>query len=849
MAHRPARHCRTLSFSFLPSALALAVAQLGAVTPLLLTAGAAQAQAPAAPARSFDIPAGPLEDALNRFGQDAGLVLAFSPETVAGLRSAGLQGSHSVRSGLDALLQGTGVRALQQPNGVYVFQRQAAAAAPAAEAGAAAPTRSLAEIRVQARREASGTTEGTGSYTNQITSIASKSDQSFREIPQSVSVITRQLMDDKKVVDVEQALALTPGVIVADNSGRYFSRGFQVTSMQVDGGAPLALGAYTYQPQQEMAFYDRVEVMRGASGLLGGVGDPGGIINLVRKKPLAQRQIDVSLSAGSWDQRRTELDVTGPLNAERSVRGRAVLAYQDGNSYFDHVSLEKPSLYGVLEADLTPETLLTVGASYGKVKQTGDYGGLPRFADGRDLGLSGRTVFSNDWSYFHYKNQEVFAQLAHRFDNHWQLKLNATHAQTDQNRLWSSLSGPVNPQTLTGPLWRGGLLDSSNTQDSVDLNLGGPFSALGRRHELLLGLDWQRVRSHWQNLSFADSAQVGGNVFDPQPWTPQFGRYNLNLSERYAPWGQEQVGGYGVLRLNPTDRLHVIAGARLSRYEFTQTISNLLDAAGSTAPRSAKSFEESSKVTPYGGVIYDLNAQWSAYASYSSIFKPQALMMSGPLPGAPLAPIKGRSYEAGVKGELMDGKLNATFSVFNVERTGTAVLDTRYTATPSLWGAACCYLPQGKVTSQGFDVEVGGQLAAGWQVAAGYTFNETRDKTENKVFSSITPRHLLKLSTAYTLPGEWSRWRLGGSARVQSAQFVSGTVTGANGASQPYDFTQPGHAIWDLLLQYRIDPNWSLGLNVNNVLDKRYYQTVGTVFSGNMQGLPRNAMLTLRGKF
>lgn len=74
-------------------------------------------------------------------------------------------------------------------------------------------------------------------------------------------------------------------------------------------------------------------------------------------------------------------------------------------------------------------------------------------------------------------------------------------------------------------------------------------------------------------------------------------------------------------------------------------------------------------------------------------------------------------------------------------------------------------------------------------------------------------------------------------------------MTGANGASQPYDFTQPGHAIWDLLLQYRIDPNWSLGLNVNNVLDKRYYQTVGTVFSGNMQGLPRNAMLTLRGKF
>lgn len=847
MAHRPARHCRTLPHLLVPSAFALVMAQLGSAT-LLAAPGAAFAQA--ADSRSFQIPAGPLEDALNRFGQEAGLVLVFPPELMAGRTSPGLQGRHGARDGLALLLAGSGIRALQQPNGVYVFQAQPAATPGAAAApAAAAATLSLAEIRVQARRAASGTTEGTGSYTNQITSIASKTDQSFREIPQSVSVVTRQLLDDRKVVDVEQALALTPGVIVADNSGRYFSRGFQITSMQMDGGAPLALGAYTYQPQQEMAFYDRVEVMRGASGLLGGVGDPGGIINLVRKKPLAQPQIDVTLSAGSWSNLRSEIDATGPLNAERSVRGRAVLAYQDADSYFDYIGIEKPSLYGVLEADLTPDTLLTVGASYGKVKQTGDYGGLPRFTDGRSLGLPGNTTFSNPWSFFHYKNQEVFAQLAQRFDNHWQLKFNASHTQTDQNRLWSSLSGAVNAQTLAGPLWRGGALDSSNTQDVVDLHLSGPFSALGRKHELLLGLDWQRVRSHWQNLSFADSARVGGNVFDIQPWTPQFGQYNLALSERYAPWGQEQVGGYGVLRFNPTDRLHVIAGARVSRYEFTQTISNILDTAGTTTPRSAKSFEESAKVTPYGGVIYDLDAHWSAYVSYSSIFKPQALSMSGPLPGTPLDPIKGRSYEAGVKGELMDGKLNATFSIFNVERTGTAVLDTRYTATPSLWGAACCYLPQGKVTSQGFDVELGGQIAAGWQIAAGYTFNETRDKTENKVFSSITPRHLFKLATAYTLPGEWSRWRVGGTGRIQSAQFVSGTITGTNGTSQAYDFTQPGHAVWDLMAQYQIDPRWSLSLNVNNVLDKRYYQTVGTVFNGNMQGLPRNAMLTLRGKF
>ncbi|WP_027010354.1 TonB-dependent receptor [Comamonas sp. B-9] len=833
----------------IPSALALA---LSAILPPAAHAQA-QEQAPVAgqSAQAYAIPAGPLDMALTRFAKESGVLLSFTPDTTEGLRSPGLQGRHTVPEGLAALVAGTGLQAVQQASGSYLVVKKPASTtpAPAAAAAALAPERSLAEIRVTARRSANGTTEGTGSYTNQVTSIASKTDQSFREIPQSVSVVTRQLMDDKRVVDVEQALTLTPGVIVADNSGRYFSRGFQITSMQIDGGAPMALGAYTYQPQQDMGSYDRVEVMRGASGLLGGVGDPGGIINLVRKKPLAQRQVEVSQSLGSWGNQRTEVDATGSLTQDGRIRGRTVLSYQKGDSYFDYISQEKPSLYGVLEADLTADTLLTVGGSYGKVRQKGDYAGLPRFADGRSLGLPRSTAFSNPWAYFHYQNEEVFAQLEHRFDNHWKFKLNATHARTEQQRRWSTLSGAVDPQTLAGPVWRGGVLDSSNTQDMVDLNLSGPFSLLGRSHELLIGADWQRVRSHWQNMSFADSGTVGGNVFDIQPWNPAFDQFNLNLSERYGPWGQEQLGAYGVVRLHPTNKLHVIAGARLARYEFTQTMSDIIDTAGNTSPWSAKSFKQSAKLTPYGGVIYDLNPHWSAYVSYSSIFKPQALNLAGPQPGTPLNPIKGKSYEAGLKGELMDGRMNATFSVFNVERTGTAVLDERYAENYSLWGASCCYLPQGKVTSRGFDVEVGGEVSSGWQLAAGYTFNQTRDKTEGTVFSSITPKHLFKLSTVYTLPGALSNWRVGGSGRIQSTQYVSGAVTNSSGESQPYKFTQGGYATWDLMLQYRFDPTWTLSLNLNNVFDKTYYQTVSSVYNGNMQALPRNAMLTLNGKF
>jgi iron complex outermembrane receptor protein/outer membrane receptor for ferric coprogen and ferric-rhodotorulic acid len=486
-----------------------------------------------------------------------------------------------------------------------------------------------------------------------------------------------------------------------------------------------------------------------------------------------------------------------------------------------------------------------VGGSYGKQHENGDYAGLPRYTDGRSLGLPRSTNFTQPWAYYDYETKEFFAQLEHRFSNGWKAKLNASRVETELDRNWVYMGGAIHPQTLAGAVWRGGHIQSGNTQDMVDLSLGGTFGLMGRTHEVLVGMDWQRVDSFWQTGNFPGSGTVASNPFDPSVWTPSTDTY---FNTRYGPWGQKQVGGYGVLRLHPTDRLHVIVGARASRYDFAQAIWSM-DASGNRTPWSDTPFKEPTKVTPYGGVIYDLGGQWSAYASYASIFNPQALNMAGPPPGTPLPPVKGASYEAGLKGELMDGRLNATFSIFNVERTGSAAVDPNYETSNNRWSGNCCYIAQGKVTSRGFDMEVGGEVRPGWQLAAGYTFNNTRDHSTAKTYSSITPRHLLKLSTAYTLPGALSQWRVGGSATIQSTHYVSGTALSASGASVPFDFTQDGYALWNAMVQYRIDPRWTLTLNVNNLFDKTYYQTLGSTFSNNLYGAPRNAMLTLRGSF
>lgn len=191
------------------------------------------------------------------------------------------------------------------------------------------------------------------------------------------------------------------------------------------------------------------------------------------------------------------------------------------------------------------------------------------------------------------------------------------------------------------------------------------------------------------------------------------------------------------------------------------------------ALHSASRYSEPRKVTGYGGVIFDLTPHWSAYASYAEIYKPQALYRSVPMPGDSLKPVTGKSHERGVKGELANGAVNATFSVFHVERNGEAVSDPAYPPNTQLYSGRCCYLPKGKVTSRGVDMEVGGEVLPEWQLAAGYAYNNTRDESSGLPYSSITPRHLFKLSTAYALPGAWSQWSVGGNpacaARSMSA--------------------------------------------------------------------------------
>lgn len=840
----------------------LTPAACAALAALALVAGGswpapAHAQAPAAAAsgtlRPFQVPAGKLSAALAVFAADAGVSLSAPPALVEGKTTAGLHGHYTLEEGLQRLLAGTGLQAQPAGDGSYVLR-----AAPMVSAAPGSAT-TLDEVKVTAAAERHGASEGTGLYTAQSSTVGSKMGQSLREVPQSVSVVTRQQIEDMGLMTLTDTLKAMPGVtsyqfaMLDDGS---ISRGFEMGSanVRVDGAASVESG---YGIDNDMAFYDRVEVLRGADGLFGGNGEPGGVTNLVRKKPTRERQIIVQGQYGSDNFRRGDIDVSGPLNADGSLRGRAVLAHEQKNFFFDVADSKRTMAYGVLEADLTRDTTVTVGGS--TIQRDSSYQGygLPRASTGEDLRLPRTTYLSGANDRANKDLHAVFGQLAHRFNGDWRLDVALNLERTTQERYDHYFRGAPDLTTGAGTASAGtNVQQESGRNRSIDASLKGRFDLLGRQHDVVLGADWSKFQADSEimrqvpfvNYQIPNIYQF--NPYDyPQSSDPTAKTFGLSTPV-------QQAGVYGSVRFHVTEPLRISAGGRLSRYHYRSSF-DMFDVSGALTYSSLTEYRDNSVFTPYLAATYDLDTTWTAYASVAETFKSQASYTAGPAPGTPLDPVTGRNYELGLKGEHLGGRLHSAFAIYRIDRDGAAVRDTRYPASSGALGSSCCYLNTGQIVSKGFDAELTGQVLPNLQVSASYNYNDNRDKnsTTGGRFNGLNPEHLFKLYAAYRLPGTFGRWKVGGGATAQSKTYVqdSAYVRNADGtvSSQtvPFRITQAGYTIASASVEYQIDDRWTAALNINNLFDKTYYSTIGSLIYGSFYGAPRNAMLTLRGRF
>ncbi|MGE8360618.1 TonB-dependent siderophore receptor [Pseudomonas sp.] len=785
----------------------------------------------------LELPAQPLDQALNALAGQTGSRILFATDIAANRRAPALSGELTVQQALQQLVQGSDLRVQETGDGSFVVT-EPVSSSTALDLGAIT-------IQGQGMGEA---TENSGSYTTGLVSVGSKTPMSLRETPQSVSIITAQAIADRQITSLGDAMRATPGITVKNanyRSPRYLSRGFEIKNIQVDGAASLDSNGGYSNHLYNLAQYDHVEVLRGSAGLFGGVGDPGGIINLVRKRPMDRYQLKFEASAGSWDNYRSVVDVTGPLAFDGALRGRLVTSYTDRQYFMDNRGTENPMIYGVLEADLSPDTMITFGGRYEKTKETGTGDGLPFYSDGKSPHYSRSDWLTTNWSYSDHAASELFFKLDHYFTEDWKFNTSATYVRDTVDSQGAFGIYNIDREDGSGPSWEGSYQRAYAEQAVLDMNLSGKFELLGRQHELLVGGDVQNIRARWRAARGMPGR--GGSPFEPWPE----GTIDKEFLRDYYPSKQRQYGLYSTLRLQLADPLKLIVGARAARYHYEQVYDVKSLTTGEWATENVIDHREATKLVPYGGLVYELTNEWSAYASYSEIFNPQANYVAGPpTASTSLEPMEGKTYESGIKGELWGGAVNVSAALFYSERENQATRDPRYALQSSVYGGACCFLPRGKVTSKGIDLEVSGEVLPNWQIMAGYTFNRNEDRTQGGVFSGVTPKHQAKLWSTYVLPGELSDWKVGGGATIQSANFASGEIeySGMNYVGPtPVKMSQSGYAVWDGLVEYQVDSHWTVAFNANNLFDRKYYDTLNHPDLGNYFGAPRNYMLTLRG--
>ncbi|WP_145004855.1 TonB-dependent siderophore receptor [Pseudomonas oryzihabitans] len=785
---------------FTPLILAVAL-QGGLLTGAGLTLLPAAAMA-ASEARDYRIPAGPLNEVLARFAATAGVQLVFDPSPLTGRPSPGLQGRFTLDQGFERLLRGTGYRWSERGAGIYAL-----------EGGSTDAALAMPETTIQASAEGGGADAG---YQRPVSASTTRLGLTDRQTPQAITTLTRDQVEDFRLQSIKEALRAAPSVTVEQTETdrtQFTSRGFDINTFQYDGmGMPFV--STTLVGDQDLAEYEQVDVLHGANGLMSGTGNPSATVNFVRKRPTADAQARLGVSVGSWDSRRVDADVSGPLTETGNVRGRFIYAHDKGNSWLDRYSHEKNVAAGLVAFDLSEADTLTLGFSQHNSDANGSsWGNLPLAdVDGNPLHYHSRSAsVGQDWTYWNLDTQRLFGEFTHDFGNGWRGTLTATGVTERQNANMFYIFGVSGDEATAF----GDHSASKAHQLLGEAKLSGPFALFGREHELTLGASYGRTHQKLREKILDESGYYpttlsGALAGVPEPeleYTDDVG-HTQNFIDR-------QKSLFAGARFSLVDDLHWIVGARL------------LSADASGASYGADYYTRvHGEVTPYTGLVYDLSEQWSLYASWTRIFSPQ---YNFGLDGRLLDPLEGKSLEAGIKGGLFDDRLSLTAAVFKTEQHNVA-------ATAVLAGSRYLY-DTTDYQSHGLELQASGEALPGLELLAGYTYVRI-DDADGERARKFVPSHSLRGLATYRLPG-LPQAKVGARLRWQS-----GIENDDNSRIR-----QNAYALVDLLGSYDFDEHWTTQLNLNNLTDRKYLLSLYNNATSGNYGAPRNATLSISYNF
>ncbi|MCM2972150.1 TonB-dependent siderophore receptor [Larsenimonas suaedae] len=686
-------------------------------------------------------------------------------------------------------------------------------------------------------------TEQNGGYSADAATVGTKTPAALRDIPQSVSVVTREAMDDQNFDSLDGLAKRTPGMrVLSNDEGRssIYARGYEYDEYNIDGlPAPMASINGTVP---NLSAFDRVEIMRGPSGLFNSTSEMGGIVNLVRKRGTDTFQGHVTGRYGSWDQHYEEVDLSGPIDQAGRVRGRMVVSNTGSDGFVDENDNKRQTFYGALDIDLDEAT--TLGLAF--LRQHKDmtvHNGLPVNRDGSLGDYTRSTFFGADWNNFEMQSNDYIAELTHRFDNGGYGRIAGRFSTRNAGYNYAfGAGGPaagIDENGNSPMMGLGGDVDQEST--SLDASYSQPFETFGNVSEFVVGTDYKRYETETEqgrysvlpdgNGGYYTSLNVGNvdsgsiayvDVLDAaragQPRTSNYTDQRTTL---------EEYGLYSKLTFRPFEPLALIAGGRVSAYDVRAT-----DRAGGTVD----SRSDDSKFTPYAGLVFDVDSHHSLYASYSEVFNPQT---SNNQQGQLLKPREGTQYEVGAKGSYFDGDLNARVSAFRM-------YDENRAATPAN-GDSGYSVAAGKIRVQGAEFEVTGSPLPNWDIIAGYTYMDTEvqeaSSTRDDGIFLLMPKNIANVWTQYGFDGgALDGFHIG--AGITALSDFNSTSTANTPAVEA-----PGYVVVDAMVGYDFSQNLKGQLNFNNILDKKYYERVGGLNAFNMYGAPSNVMASLRYDF
>ena len=652
--------------------------------------------------------------------------------------------------------------------------------------------------------------EQTGGYAVDAATVGTKTPAALKDIPQSISVITRESIEDRNVDTLDELARRTPGLrVLTNDAGRssIYSRGYEYDEFNIDGlPAPMASINGTLP---NLAAFDRVEVMRGPSGLFNSSSELGGIVNLVRKRPTEDAQGHVIGRYGSFNQYYLEGDASGPLTEDGRLRGRAVVAQSDTDGFVDNNDNNSQSFYATLEYDIDPDTMVSVAY----LRQQRDItvnNGLATDADGSLLDVDRSTFLGADWNDFTATTDDFIFELTHRFESGGFGRVGARYSNRNADYNYAFGGGPVAADGTVPVSATAGDIDQNTL--AVDASYSQPFETFGNVSEFVAGADYK----HYDTDSIRGRARLGrtdADDFEDLAYVDVLASGSLTDNTTKL----EEIGLYTKLTFRPVEPLALIGGVRVSDYKVELTDNT----AGTTGSR-----DDNGKLTPYAGLVLDVDRHHALYASYSKVFNPQtAYDINGDL----IEPREGTQYETGVKGSYFNGDLNARASLFRM-------YDRNYAAgvPGENYNEAI-----GQRRIQGVEFELDGSPIEQLDIIAGYTYLDTEvERGADEATFVLMPDHMFNLWTKYAFD----------SGLLDRVSIGAG-VTAFSDFSSLQGVEAPGYAVVDAMVGYQFTDKLSGAVNVNNLLDKKYYNRVGSTGTFNFYGEPTSVVGSLRYDF